>query len=78
MLNIVNHVYFLSRMNPHVMLMEYKIYSRLFIFFIGQKSRMGTSLLEIGVVRLVINQSVVPVEWSLRLRIGVVFPLFAI
>ena len=37
---------------------------------------MGTRLLEFGGVRLVINQSVVPVEWSLRLKIGVVFPLF--
>jgi hypothetical protein len=36
---------------------------------------MGTSLPEIG-VRLVINQSVVPVGWSLRLKIGVVYPLF--
>jgi hypothetical protein len=39
---------------------------------------MSTSLPEIGGVRLVINQSVVPMEWSLHLKIGVVFPLFAI
>jgi hypothetical protein len=39
---------------------------------------MGTSLPEIGGVRLVINQSVVPVEWSLYLKIGVAFPLIAI
>jgi hypothetical protein len=37
---------------------------------------MGTNLPEIGGVRLVINQSVVPVGWSLRLKIGVVYPLF--
>jgi Fe2+ transport system protein B len=37
---------------------------------------MGTRLLESGGVRLVINQSVVPMECSLRLKIGVVFPLF--
>jgi hypothetical protein len=39
---------------------------------------MGTRLPEIGADRLVINQSVVPVEWSLNLKTGVVFPLFAI
>jgi hypothetical protein len=39
---------------------------------------MGTSLLEIGAVRLMINQSVVPVEWSLYLKIRVVFPLFVV
>jgi hypothetical protein len=39
---------------------------------------MGTSLPEIGGVRLVINQSVVPVEWSLHLKTEVVFPLFTI
>ena len=38
-------------------------------------SHMGTRLLEFGGIRLVINQSVVPVDWSLRLKIGVVFPL---
>jgi hypothetical protein len=43
-----------------------------------EKSRMGTGLPEIGGVRLVINQSVVPVEWSLHLKTRVVFPLFAI
>jgi hypothetical protein len=32
MLNAVNHVYILSLMNPHVMLVEYEMYSRLFIF----------------------------------------------
>ena len=36
---------------------------------------MGTRMLEFGGVRLVINQSVVPVEWSLHLKIGVVYPL---
>jgi hypothetical protein len=35
MLNIVNRVYLLSLMNPHVMLVEYEMYSCLFIFFIG-------------------------------------------
>jgi hypothetical protein len=29
MLNVVNHVYLLSLMNPHVMLVEYEMYSRL-------------------------------------------------
>jgi hypothetical protein len=54
------------------------MYSRLFIFNILEKSRMGTRFPEIGADRLVINQSVVPVEWSLHLKTGVVFPLFAI
>jgi hypothetical protein len=78
MLNAVNRVCLLSLMNPHVMLVEYKMYSRLFIFNTLGKSRMGTRFLEIGADRLVINQSVVPVEWSLHLKTGVVFPLFAI
>jgi hypothetical protein len=79
MLNAVNRVYLLSLMNPHVMLVEYEMYSRLFIFFNTlEKSRMGTRLPKIGGVRLVINQSVVPVEWSLHLKTGVVFSLFAI
>jgi hypothetical protein len=33
MLNAVNRVYLLSLMNPHVMLVEYEVYSRLFIFY---------------------------------------------
>jgi hypothetical protein len=78
MLNAVNRVCLLSLMNPHVMLVEYEMYSRLFIFNTLEKSRMGTRLSEIGAVRLVINQSVVSVEWSLHLKTGVVFPLFAI
>jgi len=36
---------------------------------------MGTRLLESGGVSLVINQSVVPVEWSFRPKNGVVYPL---
>jgi hypothetical protein len=32
MLKAVNHVCLLSLMNPHVMLVEYEMYSRLFIF----------------------------------------------
>jgi hypothetical protein len=78
MLNAVNRVCLLSLMNPHVMLVEYEMYSRLFIFNILEKSRMGTRFLKIGADRLVINQSVVPVEWSLHLKTGVVFPLFDI
>jgi hypothetical protein len=78
MLNAVNRVCHLSLMDLHVMLVEYEMYSRLFIFNILEKSRMGTRLPEIGADRLVINQSVVPVEWSLHLKTGVVFPLFAI
>jgi hypothetical protein len=78
MLNAVNRVCLLSLMNPHVMLVEYEMYSRLFIFNILKKSRMGTRLPEIGTDRLVINQSVVPVEWSLHLKTRVVFPLFAL
>ena len=35
-----------------------------------------TRLLEFEEVWLVINQSVVPMEWSLHLKIGVVYPLF--
>jgi hypothetical protein len=64
-------------MNLHVMLVEYEIYSRLFIFNTLEKSRMGTRLPEIGAHKLVINQSVVPVEWSLHLKSGVIFSLFA-
>jgi hypothetical protein len=37
---------------------------------------MGTRLLEFEEVRLVINQSVHPVEWCLHLMIGVVYPMF--
>jgi hypothetical protein len=78
MLNAVNCVCLLSLTNPHVMLVEYEMYSHLFIFNILEKSRMGTRLPEIGADRLVINQSVVPVEWSLHLKTKVVFLLFAI
>jgi hypothetical protein len=78
MLNAVNRVCLLSLMNPHVMLVEYEMYSCLFIFNTLEKSRMGTRFLEIGADRLVINQSVVPVEWSLHLKTRVVFLLFAI
>jgi len=39
---------------------------------------MGTRLLEFEEVRLVINQSVVSVEWSLHPKIEVVFPLFVL
>jgi hypothetical protein len=78
MLNAVNRVCLLSLMNPHVMLVEYEMYSRLFIFNTLEKSRMGTRFLEIRADRLVINQSVVPVEWSLHLKTRVVFPSFAI
>jgi hypothetical protein len=39
MLNAVNHVYLLSLMNSHVMLVEYKIYSRLFIFLLDKNPR---------------------------------------
>jgi hypothetical protein len=35
MLNAINRVYLLSIMNPQFMLVEYEMYSRLFIFFIG-------------------------------------------
>jgi hypothetical protein len=77
MLNAVNRVCLLSLMNPHVMLVEYEMYSRLFIFNTLEKSWMGTIFLEIGADRLVINQSVVPVEWSLHLKTRVVFLLFA-
>ena len=38
-----------------------------------EKSRMGTRLLEFGGIRLVINQSIVPMDWSLHLKIGVSF-----
>jgi hypothetical protein len=78
MLNAVNRVCLLSLMNLHAMLVEYKMYSRLFIFNILEKSRMGTRLPEVGADRLVINQSVVPVEWSLHLKTRVIFSLFAI
>jgi hypothetical protein len=37
---------------------------------------MDTRLLDSGAVRLVINQSVVPVEWSFHPKIEVVYPLF--
>jgi hypothetical protein len=38
MLNAVNCVYLLSLMNPHVMLVEYEMYSRLFIFYFWIKN----------------------------------------
>jgi hypothetical protein len=78
MLNAVNRVCLLSLMNPHVVLVEYEMYSCLFMFNTLEKSRMGTRLPKIGADRLVINQSVVPMEWSLHLKTGVVFLLFAI
>jgi hypothetical protein len=62
MLNAVNCVCLLNLMNLHVMLVEYEMYSHLFIFNTLEKSRMGTRLPEIGADMLVINQSVVPVE----------------
>ena len=37
---------------------------------------MDTRLLEFGGISLMINQSVIPVDWSLHPKIGVVFPLF--
>ena len=44
-------------------LVEYDMYLRLLYFqLFGKKSRMGNRLLEFGEIRLVINQSVVPVE----------------
>jgi hypothetical protein len=78
MLNAVNCVCLLSLMNLHVMLVEYEMYSRLFIFNTLEKSWIGTRLPEIGADRLVINQSVVPVDWSFYLKTEVVFPLFVI
>jgi hypothetical protein len=78
MLNAINRVCLFSLMNPHVKLVEYEMYSHLFIFNTLKKSRMGTRFPEIGADRLVINQSIAPVEWSLHLKTGVVFPLFAI
>jgi hypothetical protein len=78
MLNTVNRVCLLSLMNLHIMLVEYEMYSRLFIFNTLEKSRMGTRFPEIETDRLVINQSVVPVKWSLHLKTEVVFPLFAL
>jgi hypothetical protein len=65
-------------MNPHVILVEYEMYSCLFIFQYFGKIPDGYQIAEIGAVRLVINQSVVPVEQSLHLKTGVVFPLFVI
>ena len=62
---------------PHVTLVEYDTYLRLFIFIIWIKIPDGYQI-ESGEVRLVINQSVVPVDWSLHPKIGVVFPLFAV
>ena len=38
------------------------MYLRLLYFYTLKKSRMGTRLLEFGEIRLVINQSVVPVD----------------
>ena len=52
------------------------MYLRLLYFFNTlEKSRLGTRLLEFREIRLVINQSVIPVEWSLHSKIGVVYPL---
>jgi hypothetical protein len=77
MLNAVNRVCLLSLMNPHVMRSTKCTHACLF-FITLEKSQMGTRLPEIGVVRLVINQSVIPVECSFHLKTGVVFPLFVI
>jgi hypothetical protein len=55
MLNAVNRVCLWSLMNPDVMLVEYEMYSRLFIFNTLKKSGMGTRLSEIGADRLMIN-----------------------
>jgi hypothetical protein len=38
MLIAVNRVYLLSLMNPHVILVEYEMYSRLFIFYFLDKN----------------------------------------
>jgi hypothetical protein len=38
MLTVVNRVYLLNLMNPHVMLVEYEMYSRLFIFLFLDKN----------------------------------------
>jgi len=37
---------------------------------------MGMRMLDSGAVRFVIHQLVVPMEWSLHPKIGVVYPLF--
>ena len=48
---------------PHVIFVEYDMYLRLFYFLnLWKKSQMDTRLLEFGEIRLVINQSVVPVD----------------
>jgi hypothetical protein len=78
MLNAVNRVCLLSLMNPHVMLVEYEMYSRLFIFNTLEKSRMGTRLPEIGVVRLVINQSVCSCGVKSTPEDRSCYPLFAL
>ena len=50
-------------MNPMLYLLSTTCTYACFIFqLFGQKSRMGTRLLEFGGIRLVINQSVVPVD----------------
>ena len=48
---------------PHVIFVEYDMYLRLLYFLnLWKKFQMGARLLEFGGIRLVINQSVVPVE----------------
>jgi hypothetical protein len=42
MLNTVNYIYLLSLMNPHVMLVEYEMYSCLFIFLLDKNPRWVT------------------------------------
>jgi hypothetical protein len=52
------------------------MYLRLSLLFTWIKIPDSTRLLEFEEVRLVINQSVIPMEWSLHLKIGVVYPPF--
>jgi hypothetical protein len=55
---------------PHVIFAEYDMCSPLLF---SPHLRMSTILLEFGRVRLVFNQSVVPVEWSLQPKIKMSF-----
>jgi hypothetical protein len=63
---------------PHVTLVEYDIYLHLFIFIIWIKILDWYQIARVWKSRLVINQSVVPVELESSPKERSVFPLFAV
>ena len=63
-------------MNPMLYLLSTTCIYACFIFFKSlEKSRMGTRLLEFGGIRLRSTSQLSLWNWSLHLKIGVIFPL---